>query len=77
MLIHGEQKEREHDKYHAERRRAVSYASFEQKEKRHSYQYRRGKTYKLPFGETEQHLAFYFGEVLRDRYISQSISSFL
>lgn len=70
-LIHAQQKEREHDKYHAERRRTVSGAAFEQKEKRHSHKYRRGKTCKLPFGKAEQHLAFYFGKVFRDRYIGQ------
>jgi len=42
--LDGEQKEREHDKYHAESRCTVSGAPFEQKEKRYSYQYRWGET---------------------------------
>jgi len=70
-FIHAEQEKRKHDKYHAERRRTVSGAAFEQKEKRHSDKHRRGKASKLPFGKAKQYLAFYFGKVFRDRYIGQ------
>ena len=48
LLIHCQQKEREHDYNHAEGGPTGTDLFFEQKEKRYSYQYRRGKADKLP-----------------------------
>jgi hypothetical protein len=74
-LIHGKQEQGQHDHDHAGRGGAGIDRSSEQKEKRYSDQYRRPETYKLPPGQPEQHLAFYFCQVLGDRYIRQYITS--
>ena len=44
-LIHGEKKERKHNKDHAEGRGGGIDNAFEQKEKRYSYECRRAETY--------------------------------
>jgi len=72
-LIHGEQKEREHDDNHAERGGAVAGRASEQKEKRYSDECRRSETYKLPFGKPKQHFGFYFRQILWNGYIRQFI----
>ena len=74
-LIHGEQKEREHDDNHAERGGAVAGRASEQKEKRYSDECRRSETYKLPFGKPKQHFGFYFRQILWNGYIRQFITS--
>lgn len=75
-LIHGEQKEREHDDNHAERGGAVAGRASEQKEKRYSDECRRSETYKLPFGKPKQHFGFYFRQILWNGYIRQFIISY-
>ena len=50
-----------------------AHAALAQKEKRHSDQYRRPKTDELPFRQPKHDFGFYFCQVLRDRYIRQSI----
>jgi len=72
FLIEGKQEEREHDKDHAQRRRGRTHAALAQKEKRHSHKRRRSETHKLPLRQAEQHLAFDFCQVLRDRYVCQN-----
>ena len=72
FLIEGKQEEREHDKDHAQRRRGRTPAALAQKEKRHSHKRRRSETHKLPLRQAEQHLAFDFCQVLRDRYVCQN-----
>lgn len=75
-LIHGKQKEREHDDNHAERGGTVAGRASEQKEKRYSDECRRSETYKLPFGKSKQHFGFYFRQILWNGYIRQFIISY-
>ena len=59
-LIHGKQKEREHDDNHAERGGTVAGRASEQKEKRYSDECRRSETYKLPLVSPNSTLDFTF-----------------
>lgn len=70
-LIHGEQEQGQHDHDHADRGGAGIDRFPEQKEKRYSNECRRPETHKLPPGQAKQHLALYFCQILRDRYIRQ------
>ena len=72
-LVHGEQEERQHDQNHAQGRRGGAQRPLGQKEKRHADNCCRSKTYHLPLGQPEQDLALYPAQVLRDRYIGQSM----
>ena len=72
LLIQGKQEKWQHHKDHAQRRRRRAHAALAQKEKRHSNKRRRSETHKLPLRQAEQHLAFDFCQVLRDRYVCQN-----
>ena len=72
-LVHGEQEEGQHHQDHAQRRRGGAQAPFCQKEKRYADHRCRSETDHLSFGQPEQDLALYPAQVLRDRYIGQSM----
>lgn len=71
LLIHGQQKGRNHDKHHDKGGGTDADPVSEQKEKRYADNRARREADKLPLCETEKHLAFDLGKVFGYAYISR------